>query len=212
MHTGELNNSRNAYIPIADKTALVVVTAAVAFFRLFGFPYVWITDRGTEVANQQWMKALEKLPAFHHIRTTPANPRSDGQIESSMGPFKDSLTQLVNKFQDNWDDMCLELAAFYNATLCDQTGYTPNHLMFGRELPTPTEEHISTPLTGKVSETLQFCWTKAGEQVVNNVATYNAVPKERLPFKPYEVGQWFFIRFSTKPTFITPSNAFTLLT
>ena len=190
-----------AYIPIVDKTALVVVTAAVAFFRLFGFPYVWITDRGTEVANQQWMKALEKLLAFHHIRTTPANPRSDGQVESSMGPFKDSLTQLVNKFQDNWDDMCSELAAFYNATVCDQTGYTPNHLMFGRELPTPTEEHISTPLTGKVSEyvknlqeTLQFCWTKAGEQVVSNVTTYNAVPKERLVFKPYEVGQWFFIR------------------
>ena len=189
------------FIPIPDKTALAVVTAAVLFFRILGFPRVWVTDRGTEADNIQWMKSLENLLDLHHIKTTPANPRSDGQVESSMGPFKDALTQLTNKFQDDWDLMCSELGAFYRGTVCEQTGHTPNFLMFGRELPSPSEEHISTPLTGKVSEyvknlqeTLQFCWEKAGEQVVNNVSKYNAVPKERLIFKPYEVGQWFFIR------------------
>ena len=200
------------FIPIIDKTAEVVVSAAVLFFFLVGFPHLWVTDRGREVDNQ-WMKELKKLLSIHHIMTTPANPRSDGQVESSMGPLKDSLSQVINQYQDDWDLLCPALASTYRQTVCPQTGFTPNFLLFGRELPAPAEDHISAPTNGVINdyvkhlrEILAFSWEHASERVVTNTATYNAIPKERLVFRPYTVGQWFYIRRIPKRFFTSKGD------
>jgi hypothetical protein len=200
------------FIPIINKTAEEVVKAAVAVFSVLGYPHIWITDRGSE-ADNHYMRQLKKLLSYHHIMTTPRNPRSDGQVESSMGPLKDSLSQFISKHQDDWNEWLPALASGYRQTINVATGYTPNYLMFGRELCAPSEEHLHQNFEGTVSkyvkdlrEALVYSWESTGERVVENVVQYNSTPRERLVFKPYEVGQWFFTRRVPKRFFTSKKD------
>ena len=143
------------------------------------------------------------LGLTRHVKTTPYNPRSDGEAEKHMAILKDQLASYVNAFHDNWDEHVGMVAQAYHSTRNEATGFTPYFLMHGREMSVPDEVHVESldqkkenlsEYALRLAQTLQFIWNYVGQRVTDNVDVYNKRPKEPLQFKPYHVGDYFMMK------------------
>lgn len=115
------------------------------------------------------------------------------------------LASYIRKNQNDWDEYLPLVAQAYNTTISDATGMTPYFLMYGREMNMASEEHNETTnvedfheMVVRVKEIQQWYWSYAGERVVKNSENHNRVPAERLVYKPYAVGDFFYHRVVPK--------------
>ena len=173
----------------------------------FGAPLVLITDRGTEFHNHI-VTELTRIWGCRNITTTPRNPRSDGQVENQMRTIKDMLQHFTSDSPTDWDEYLPLVAQAFHNTISDATGYTPYFLMHGTEMNYPSEEHVERldsdkfhAMTSRAKDTLQWLWSYIGRRVNDNSQKHNRVPAERLKFKPYKIGDWFFLRVVPKSTY-----------
>ena len=188
-------------LPLPDKSGEVVLSHATShIFHVLGNPRLLVTDRGTEFTNDA-MHYFNSQFHIHHIKTTPANPRSDGLAENAMRTIKDMLSCFTNSHHTDWDIHLSNIAHLYNNTVNDATGYTPYYLLFGRHNTFSSDDHILSPLPTTLHQyardmaaVMQNIWITIGERVVRNVQTMNRVPRAHLPFKEYSVGDHFFHR------------------
>ena len=86
-------------------------------------------------------EVIKVLGMTRHIKTTPYNPRLDGQVEKQMATLKDQLAVYVNEHHDNWDEHLGSIAQSYRITQNDATGFTPFFMMYGREMAIADEIH-----------------------------------------------------------------------
>eukprot|EP01034_Spumella_vulgaris_P022164 gene22164-28272_t len=170
----------------------------------FGAPDVLISDRGGEFHNVM-AKQLAELWGVRKIATTPRNPRSDGLVENQMRTIKDMLQSYIHSNQQDWDDYLPLVAQAYNTTCNSATGFSPYFLMFGREMNMASEGHLEQmevedfhEMVRRTKEVQEWCWHYAGNKVSDNTVKFNRVPLERLPFKPYEAGDFFYLRVVPK--------------
>jgi hypothetical protein len=170
----------------------------------FGAPDMLITDRGGEFHNVM-AKQLAELWGVRKIATTARNPRSDGLAENQMRTIKDMLQSYIHSNQQDWDDYLPLVAQAYNVEINTSTGFTPYFLMFGREMNMASEEHLEQlevedfhEMVRRTKEVQAWCWHYAAHKVSNNTVKFNRVPLERLPFKPYEAGDYFYLRVVPK--------------
>jgi hypothetical protein len=122
-----------------------------------------------------------------------------------MRTIKDMLQSYINTNQQDWDDYLPLVAQAYNTTVNDATGMTPFFLMFGREMHMASEQHLEQmevaefhEMVRRTKEVQQWCWHYAGTRVSKNTVKFNRAPVERLPFKPYERGDYFYLRVVPK--------------
>ena len=192
-------------VPLKDKLAETVISALVEWVVL-GIRVILtlITDRGSENCNSIMADVVKALNC-KHISTTPNNPRSDGLIENQMRTLKDQLAAWTNKFHNDWDLHLQKVAHGYRTTINDATGLTPFFMNHGRECNQPSEEHLLSlseeeyhnkleQYAEDLRATLLATWEVTSEKVGQNTETFNRVPREHLSFKPYEIGQFVFIK------------------
>ena len=199
------------WVEIKAIPALNAREIAAAFLEAVqrhGCPRQIVTDRGSENDNNLMKEIVAILGLTRHVKTTPYNPRSDGQAENHMATLKDQLSSYINEFHDNWDEHVGMVAQAYRTTRNEATGFTPFFLMHGREMSQSDEVHIEAldqqmeSLEGyslRLAETLKFIWNYVGQRVTDNVDNYNRRPKEPLQFRPYQVGDYFMLKRVPKP-------------
>jgi hypothetical protein len=185
-----------------------IAAAFLEAIQRHGCPRQVITDRGSENDNNLMKEIVSILGLTRHVKTTPYNPRSDGQAENHMATLKDQLSSYINEFHDNWDEHVGMVGQAYRTTRNEATGFTPFFLMHGREMAQSDEIHVASldqkmeSLEGyslRLAETLKFIWNYVGQRVTENVETYNRRPKEPLQFRPYRCGDYFMLKRVPKP-------------
>ncbi|XP_041376682.1 uncharacterized protein LOC121389136 [Gigantopelta aegis] len=133
-------------IPLPSQTAEVTARAAInEFFSRFGYPFEIFTDQGRNFESELFQEVC-KLLHIHKARTTPYRPSANGQVERYNRTLMDAVRCYIDKSQTRWEDNLAQLAGALRSAVNRHTGYTPNHLMLGREVNQPADLMFRPPV------------------------------------------------------------------
>ena len=184
-------------IPLPHHQAeLVANTLVEKVYLHLGIPDELHTDQGTDFESNLF-KRVHTLLGVSKTRTTPFHPESNSNVER----FNRTLGAMLRCFSQDepqeWDLHLPYLVAAYNATVHDSTGFSPNFLMFGREMGQPADLLLDppsdTPLDVpsyalKLQETLRKAHDYASEHLGKSVSTYKGSYDRRVAGRPFTVG------------------------
>lgn len=136
--------------PLPDQQAETVARTLVGeFVCRFGAPLELHSDQGRQFESCLFQEVCRLLDICK-TRTSPYHPSSNGLVER----FNRTLASLIRKYLDDhiteWDRHIPFLTSAYRSTVHPSTGFTPNYLMFGREVTTPVDLIFPRP-RGEVS-------------------------------------------------------------
>ena len=121
--------------PMPDQTAKRIAKIFVQdWVYMWGEPMSVHTDQGSNFESELMAQVCRHLKS-EKTRTTPYHPQGNAQVERYNQTMIDIVAKLTSK--PEYVDWCEQIpiaAAAYNGTEQATTGYTPNRLMFGREL------------------------------------------------------------------------------
>lgn len=124
---------------VPDQTAFTCANKLLnEVISRYGCPLSIHSDQGRCYESSIFAE-LCTLLEIKKTRTSPRNPKCNGQAER----FNRSLLRMIKSYlqgeQENWDLNLGCLAAAYRSTPQESTGLTPNLLMLGREVRLPAE-------------------------------------------------------------------------
>ena len=125
--------------PVKDQTAITCAQILLnEVISRYGCPLSIHSDQG-RCYESEIFKELCKLLEIRKTRTSPRNPKCNGQTER----FNRSIISMIKSYlrgeQTDWDVNLGCLAGAYRASPHESTGLTPNLLMLGREVRLPFE-------------------------------------------------------------------------
>jgi hypothetical protein len=126
-------------IPLRNKETTTVANALVdQIFTRVGVPLQMLSDQGKEF-DSLLIHELCKRMDIRKIRTTAYKPSTNGATERLHRTLNGMLGRVVSESQRDW---CLRLPfiiAAYRAARHEATGYSPNFIVYGRELAAPID-------------------------------------------------------------------------
>jgi len=97
-----------------------------------------LSDRGEEFEGSV-MTEVCRLLEIDKIRTTSFKPSTNGALERVHRTLNTVLGKIVSENQRNSDSHVAYVLAVYNVTEHSATRYTPNIMVYGREMRFPYE-------------------------------------------------------------------------
>lgn len=186
------------------------IVANILFHQVimrFGCPRRILTDRGPEFEGTL-MSELCKLMGIDKVRSTPYHPQVNGMLERFHRTLNSMLGKVVEQNQRDWHEHLAPVMAAYRATVHETTGFTPNRLMFGREVTLPVDLayglHNELNSSGNVStdEYVEKLFTRASEdfatarEKLNKLAEirkkrYDTKVNGQIPLEPGQLVYYF---------------------
>ena len=185
--------------PLRTKEAepIARILTEKVFCRL-GTPLSILSDQGKEV-DGRIMNEICRLFDIDKIRTTPYKP-STNQVERFHRTLNSILAKMVASHQKDWDIRLPFALAAYRATRHSSTGYTPNFLVFGREVRSPADMVYGIERSGTTqgydsfADDLRVRMKTAYDQVRENTQQYAQYNKKYYDIKvhprQFQSGQW----------------------
>ena len=127
-----------AYCIPNQQAETVAHKLVMEFISRYGIPLELHSDQGRNLESDLFKEILHLLQ-ITKTRTTAYRPSSNGLIERFNGTLASMIRKFVDKNLNNWDKYINLLLAAYRSTTHPATGYTPNMLMFGREVNLPSD-------------------------------------------------------------------------
>jgi len=119
--------------PLRNKEAETIARVLVEqVFTRFGVPLSILSDQGKEV-DCRVMREVCRLFGIEKLRTSAYKP-STNMVERFHKTMNSILAKIVSSHQKDWDTRLPFAMAAYRASRHNSTGYSPNFLMFGREV------------------------------------------------------------------------------
>ncbi|KAL1254822.1 hypothetical protein QQF64_012883 [Cirrhinus molitorella] len=125
--------------PLPNDQAVTVAEVIVAeWVCRYGAPLTLHSDQGTNFESEVFQRMCELLD-IDKTRTTPFRPQSDGQVERFNATLQKILATTSERCHWEWDLMVPYAVMAYRATKHSSTGFTPNMMLFGREITEPID-------------------------------------------------------------------------
>ena len=193
-------------IPMPDQVAERVAKIFVQeWVYCWGEPMSLHTDRGANFESDLLAEVCRWL-RISKTRTTAYHPQGNAQVERYNQTVIDMVSKLTNKeTYDDWDEQIPIAVSAYNATEHATTGFTPNRLMFGREvmhnfdkmLPESADpEELKTwdHFVQAMDEKTRRAFEVARETILRNVLLQKKYYDRAANLIKYEVGDATMIR------------------
>ena len=160
---------------INGQTAETVANTLVhEFVCRYGAPLEIHSDQGRAFESVLFQQVCELLE-IEKTRSAPYRPSSNGLVERFNGTLGKMLRCFAVNNPTEWDVYLPALTAAYRSTIHPATGYTPNMLMFGREVNLPIELLFPLPAPAEIPDVhayvanlklrLEECYTRAREHL-----------------------------------------------
>ena len=125
--------------PVTSCTSEEVAEKVITnFITRFGCPLQIHTDQGSNFTSALF-RAICDLLDVTKTRTTPYRPCSNGQVERYNRTLLQIMRCYLNENVANWDKDLEILTGAIRSLPNRQSGFTPNMLMLGREVPQPVD-------------------------------------------------------------------------
>lgn len=194
--------------PLPDQQADKVAEKFVGeFISRFGVPLEVHTDQGRNFESSLFREVC-KLLEVHKTRSTSYRPSSNGLIEKFNYNLEKMIRTFVNSNMNNWDNFIGLLLAAYRSTVHPATGFTPNMMMFGREVilpnqiiyPLPDQKHNKNPedYVGELRAKLENIYKVARENLKEYATRQKKDYDTRISENRYTLGQLVY-RFNDVP-------------
>ena len=143
-------------IPTRNQTARTTAEALWSGFIVhYGFPNRLHTDQGANFCSKL-MRELCQISGMKKSRTTPYHPMGNGMGERFNKTLLGMLGTLEPCQKADWKKYVGPMVHAYNSTKHDSTGFTPFHLMFGREPRLPIDLAMGLVTQGEVQSYSDF--------------------------------------------------------
>ena len=188
-------------IPLRNKEAETVARALVEQVLMrFGTPIAMLSDRGNEV-DSGIMRAVCDLLDIDKMRTTSYRPSTNGAVERFHRTLNSMLGKVVAENQRDWDTKLPFVMAAYRASPHESTGYSPNYLLFGRELRAPLDVVLDLPENGgeakhydayvsELDEKLRYAYRAVKAHLGRAANRAKRHYDLRVKHSRYEIGEW----------------------
>jgi transposase InsO family protein len=132
-------------IPVPDQKAETLVEALVTHVvSKIGIPKIIHSDQGIEFCSAVYTEMCKVL-GIDETKTSSYRPLSNDMVERMNRVVGSMIRQFVDYTQSDWDMYLPLLSMAYNSTIHSSTGFSPNKLMFGRELHLPLDLVLPDP-------------------------------------------------------------------
>ncbi|XP_036001790.1 uncharacterized protein LOC118565513 [Fundulus heteroclitus] len=121
-----------------DKAVTVAEVLASEWVCRYGAPQTLHSDQGRNFESEVFQKMCT-LFGIEKTHTTPFRPQSDGQVERFNATLQKILATTAERCHWDWDLMIPYAVMAYRATKHSATGFSPNFMMFGREVSEPVD-------------------------------------------------------------------------
>ena len=111
----------------------------------FGTPTYVYSDQGRQFEGTLH-KEMRKLLFIKKTRTMPHHPQSDCMVEHYNTTLAKLLSAFVNEEHTHWEQLLPYVMMVYRSSENLTTGFTPNYMMFGREVPVPMDIQFGSPV------------------------------------------------------------------
>ena len=126
-------------VAILNKEAPTVACVLMEqIFPRYGVPLSLLSDQGREFDNQLMDLICTRLQ-IDRLRTTAYKPSTNGAVERFHRTLNSMIGKVVNENQRNWHEVLPMVMAAYRASRHESTGFSPNFLMFSREINMPVD-------------------------------------------------------------------------
>lgn len=196
--TDHFTRYAQAYPTKSQKAQVVAKVLVEKFFIHYGLPARIHSDQGRDFESRL-IRELLTLMGIRKSRTTPYHPQGDPQPERFNRTLLSMLGTLDREKKRHWSQHVGYLVHAYNSTKSDATGYSPYHLMFGREARLPAdlcfgtspdgiEESSHSRYVARLKEDLKEAYklasAAADKRHQRNKKAYN----QRVGFQSLEIG------------------------
>jgi hypothetical protein len=187
-------------IPLRNKEACTVTDALLTeIFPRLGLPRQILSDNGREFRNQVLNELSARLNV-DRIFTTAYSPSTNGITERLHRTINSMLAKVVTNNQRDWCERLPFVMAAYRSAVHSATGYSPNFLVFGRELNAPIDLMLGRPedveyhsvaeyVEDKLSK-IEWAHNLARETLQTNSARNKIQYDVRVRPQNIEVGEW----------------------
>ena len=99
----------------------------------FGVPRAIISDRDSRFTSRFWEDLMEQM-RVELKRSTAWHPQTDGSTERANRVLIEALRAYVDEQGNDWAMLLPQMQRATNSSVCASTGYSPDYMMFGREM------------------------------------------------------------------------------
>ena len=161
--------------PIRDQTAETIAKVlASEWVTRFGCMSELHSDNGTNFVSEI-MQSLCKLLGIERSTTCVRRPQSDGVCERFNHTVQNMLSTALTDHIFDWDEVLPFLMMAYRASKHESTGFSPNKMLYGKEIKLPLEAYApETP------DSQEFKAPEYVEHIQNLLKKSHAIAMENL--------------------------------
>ena len=200
-----------AYAVPNHQASTVAKCVVERYFNRFGTPEIIHSDQGRDFESKLFQEMCELLE-IEKTRTTPWHPQSDGMIERFNRTIETMLRQTVQENQKDWDEHLSYCCAAYRSSLHSTTGFTPNELMLGRNLPLPNHLVKATPekwadlkeYNQEISRKMMYAQEQCRTQSLKNIRSYETQYNKKSWQHGLSKDKWVWLNNCNRKIGISP--------